>query len=53
MEKSVMGNMMGIEGSGLIKTILIWSFAGFPFAVVLSIIAGFLLRKRNSEDKNV
>ncbi len=53
MEKSVMGIMMGIEGNGLIKTILIWSFAGFPLAVVLSIIAGFLLRKRNSEDKHV
>ena len=53
MEKSVMGIMMGIEGNGLIKTILIWSIAGFPLAVVLSIIAGFLLRKRNSEDKNV
>lgn len=50
MENSVMGIMMGIEGNGLIKTILMWSFAAFPLAVVLSIIAGFLLRKRNSED---
>ncbi|BCJ98436.1 hypothetical protein [Anaerocolumna chitinilytica] len=53
MENSAMGVMMGIEGNGLLKMILIWSIAVFPLAVVLSIIAGFLLRKRNSEEKHV
>jgi len=53
MENSVMGIMMGMEGNGILQTILIWTLGTFPLAVVLSIIAGFLLRKRNSEDKHV
>jgi uncharacterized iron-regulated membrane protein len=53
MEKSVMGVMMEIEGNSLIRSVMIWTVAAFPLLAVLSIIAGFLLRKRNSEDKNV
>jgi len=53
MENSAMGIMMGIEGNGILRSILIWTLGTFPLAVVLSIIAGFLLRKRNSEDKHV
>lgn len=53
MENSVMGVMMGIEGNSLLRTVMIWSLSTFPLAVVISVIAGFLLRKRNSEDKHV
>lgn len=53
MENGVMGVMMGIESNNTLKTILVWSIATFPLGVVLSIIVGFILRKRNSEDKHV
>lgn len=53
MENGVMGVMMGIESNHTLKTILLWSIATFPLGVVLSIFIGFILRKRNSEDKHV
>jgi putative exporter of polyketide antibiotics len=53
MENGVMGVMMGIESNTTLKSILIWSITTFPVGVVLSIIVGVILRKRNSEDKHV
>jgi hypothetical protein len=53
MENSVMGIMMRIEGNKALQIILTWSIATFPVGVMLSIIAGLILRKRNSEDKHV
>jgi hypothetical protein len=53
MESSVMGVMMGIESNNSLRIVLLWSVSTFPVGIILSIIAGFYLRKRNSEDKNV
>ena len=50
MENSVMGIMMGIEENKTLQAILTWSIATFPLGVILSIIAGLILRKRSSED---
>lgn len=53
MENSIMGIMMGIEGNKTLQTILTWTLGTLPAAVILSIIAGLILRKRNSEAKHV
>ena len=53
MENSIMGVMMNIESSRTLQIILAFIITTFPFSVLLSIIAGLILRKRNSEDKNV
>ncbi len=53
MENGVMGAMMSIESNTTLRTILIWTVATFPLGLVLSIIIGFILRKKNSEDKHV
>lgn len=53
MESSLMGVMMSIESNSTLRTILIWTIATFPLGLVLSIIIGFILRRRNSEDKHV
>lgn len=53
MENSIMGVMMGIEGNRALQIILLLTVTTFPLAVILSVIIGFILRKRNSEDKNV
>jgi hypothetical protein len=53
MENSIMGIMMGIEGSNSFRSILVWTIASFPLIIILSIITGFYLRKRDGENKNV
>jgi predicted permease len=53
MENSIMGVMMSIESNRILKTVLIYSITTFPLGFVLSILFGFILRKRNSEDKHV
>lgn len=53
MENSIMGAMMGSEGNSTLQTILRLTIGTFPFAIVLSIIVGLILRKRNCEDKHV
>lgn len=53
MENSIMGVMMGNEGGSTLQTILKWTIALFPFATILSVIVGLILRKRSGEDRNV
>jgi cytochrome c-type biogenesis protein CcmH/NrfF len=53
MENSIMGVMMGIESDSTLKTILIWTITTLPLGIIFSIIIGFIIRKRNSEDKHV
>lgn len=53
MENGVMGVMMSIESNTTLRNILIWTIATFPLGLILSMIIGFILRKRNSEDKHV
>lgn len=53
MENSIMGVMMNIDGNRTLQIILVFFITTFPFSVLLSIITGLILRKRNSEDKNV
>jgi hypothetical protein len=53
MENSIMGVMMGNEGSSILQTILKWTIGLFPFATILSVIIGLILRKRSGEDRNV
>ncbi len=53
METSIMGVMMNIESNRTLQIILTFTMITFPFLVLLSIIAGLVLRMRNSEDKNV
>lgn len=49
MEYSIMGIMMSIEGNRTLNIILTFTVITFPFSVLLSIIAGLILRKRNRE----
>ena len=53
MENSIMGVLMSIEGNNSLNVILFWTISSFPFIIIFSIIAGFYLRKRNGENKNV
>jgi predicted permease len=53
MENSIMGVLMDIEGNSSLNTILIWTITSFPLIIIFSIIAGFYLRKRNGEKRNV
>lgn len=53
MENSIMGVLMGIEGNNSLNAILLWTISTFPLIIIFSIIAGFYLRKRNGEEKNV
>ncbi|MDF2941697.1 MAG: hypothetical protein K0S01_555 [Herbinix sp.] len=53
MESSIMGALMDMEGNSSLKSILFWTISTFPLIIIFSVIAGFYLRKRSGEEKNV
>lgn len=52
MDGSIMGVMMAMENSRLLQYFFLLTLTTFPFIIVLSLIFGFVLRKRNREEKN-
>jgi hypothetical protein len=53
MENSIMGIMMGIEESNSFRSILLWTLSTFPLIIILSVITGICLRKRDGVNKHV
>lgn len=49
MDSSIMGVMMAMENSRFLQNFFLFTISSFPFIIIISLIAGFMLRKRSRE----